>query len=124
MTDKTYNPDEQQQNKTTRAASEPQACYAAEPAKRIIRLTPVSTRRELAIRDSALYPKRCRRWYDREELRYKHALEIMLDEYRKTELVAIALNCSVHMVYQAIHYHNIDYPRAYTTLKTKKVLRL
>ena len=39
MTDKTYNPDEQQQNKTTRAASEPQACYAAEPAERIIHLT-------------------------------------------------------------------------------------
>ena len=39
MTDKTYNPDETQQNKTTHAASEPQAYYAeaaSSPAEEIL----------------------------------------------------------------------------------------
>ena len=101
----------------------PVSPQAASPSVRVA-IVPVASRLELALEDAKKYPKRCTRWYYREELTNKAALETMLDEYHSVKLLAIALNCSEHMVYRAIRHHGITYPRAYPSVKAKELLQL
>ena len=101
----------------------PQAPQTPSPSVRVA-IVPVASRLELALEDAKKYPKRCTRWYYREELVNKQALELMLDEYHSVRLLAIALNCSEHMVYRAIKHHGITYPRAYPSVKAKELLQL
>ena len=105
------------------APQEPQAPQTPSPSVRVA-IVPVASRLELALEDAKKYPKRCTRWYYREELVNKAALETMLDEYHSVKLLAIALNCSEHMVYRAIRHHGITYPRAYPSVKAKELLQL
>ena len=101
----------------------PISSQAPSPSVRVA-VVPVASRLELALLDAKKYPKRCTRWYYREELVNKQALETMLDEYHSVRLLAIALNCSEHMVYRAIRHHGITYPRAYPSVKAKELLQL
>lgn len=89
-----------------------------------IKIRTVKNRKELAYTQPRLHTKKFSRWYQIPELQNKLSLEIMLDEYRDVTLVAYVLNCSKHMVYTAMEYHNITYPRAYSSKRTEQLLDL
>ncbi|MDO5847712.1 MAG: hypothetical protein Q4Q20_05410 [Methanocorpusculum sp.] len=95
-----------------RTVQEPAACYTAAPSDSSpsvrVAVVPAASRLELALSDAKKYPERCTRWYDREELINKGALEIMLDEYHSVKLLAIALNCSEDHVFRALESRRLE----------------
>ena len=82
------------------------------------------TRKDLAYREPKLHNETFTRWTQVPELQNKQSLEVMLDQYRDVKLAAYVLNCSRHMVYAAMDYHGVTFPRVYSSKRTKQQLGL
>lgn len=82
------------------------------------------TRKDLAYREPKLHNETFTRWTQVPELQNKQSLEVILDQYRDVKLAAYVLNCSKHMVYAAMDYHGVTFPRVYSSKRTKQQLGL
>lgn len=106
------------------STNEEQKTTAASEKLVTLEIRTAKTRKDLAYREPKLHTEKFTRWTQVPELQNKQSLEVMLDQYRDVKLAAYVLNCSRHMVYAAMDYHGVTFPRVYSSKRTKQQLGL
>ena len=106
------------------STNEEQKTTAASEKLVTLEIRTAKTRKDLAYREPKLHTETFTRWTQVPELQNKQSLEVMLDQYRDVKLAAYVLNCSRHMVYAAMDYHGVTFPRVYSSKRTKQQLGL